>query len=58
MNLSGCGDEFCLDKISMNKARAFNQFLCARTDNLMALIAEAPRDLPTDDLRHWYAAVP
>ena len=24
----------------MNKARAFNPFLCARTDNLMALIAE------------------
>ena len=40
MNLSGCGDEFCLDKISMNKARAFNPFLCAKTDNLMALIAE------------------
>ena len=42
----------------MNKARAFSPFLCARTDNLMALIAEAPRDLPADDLRHWYAAVP
>ena len=42
----------------MNKARAFNPFLCAKTDNLKALIAEAPRDLPTDDLRHWYAAVP
>ena len=40
MNLSGCGDEFCLDKISMNKARAFNPFLCAKTDNLKALIAE------------------
>ena len=24
----------------MNKARAFNPFLCARTDKLMALIAE------------------
>ena len=24
----------------MNKARAFNPFLCARTDNLKALIAE------------------
>ncbi|MDG1407794.1 MAG: hypothetical protein P8Q50_08200, partial [Octadecabacter sp.] len=24
----------------MNKARAFNPFLCARTDNLMALITE------------------
>ena len=40
MNLSGCGDEFCLDKISMNKARAFNPFLCAKTDKLMTLIAE------------------
>jgi len=40
MNLSGCGDEFCLDKISMNKARAFNPFLCAKTDNLKALIVE------------------
>ena len=58
MNLSGCGDEFCLDKISMNKAQAFNPFLFARTDKLMALIAEAPRDLPTDDLRERYAAVP
>ena len=25
----------------MNKARAFNPFLCAKTDNLKALIAEA-----------------
>ena len=24
----------------MNKARAFNPFLCAKTDKLMALIAE------------------
>ena len=42
----------------MNKARAFNPFLCAKTDKLMALIAEVPRNLPTDDLRDWYAAVP
>ena len=42
----------------MNKARAFSPFLCARTDNLMALIAKAPRDLPADDLRDRNAAVP
>ena len=32
--------DILLDKISMNKARAFNPFLCAKTDKLMALIAE------------------
>ena len=58
MNLSGCGDEFCLDRISMNKARAFNPFLCAATDNLKALITEAPRDLPADGLRDRHAALP
>ena len=58
MNLSGCGDEFCLDKISMNKARAFSPFLCAKTDKLMALIAEVPSNLPTDDLRDRNATVP
>ena len=42
----------------MNKAGAFNPFLCAKTDKLMTLIAEAPRDLPTDDLRDRNAAVP
>ena len=42
----------------MDKARAFNPFLCVRTDNLKALIAEAPRDLPADNLRHWYAVIP
>ena len=26
----------------MNKARAFNPFLCAKTDKVMALIAECP----------------
>ena len=46
------------DIFSPDKARAFNPFLCARTDNLMALIAEAPRDLPADDLRDRNAAVP
>jgi hypothetical protein len=29
----------------MNKARAFNPFLCAKTDNLMALIAEVQTQL-------------
>ena len=42
----------------MNKARAFNPFLCARTDKLMALIAEASSNLPPNDLRDWYATVP
>ena len=42
----------------MNKARAFNPFLCAKTDKVMALIAEAPRDLPTDDIRERYATLP
>ena len=32
--------DILLDKISMNKARAFNPFLCAATDKLKALIAE------------------
>ena len=50
--------DILLDKISMNKARAINPFLCAKTDKLMALIAEAPRNLPIDDLRDWYASIP
>ena len=52
MNLSGCGDEFCLDKISMNKARAFNPFLCARTDKLMALIAEVQTQMSGYEFFH------
>jgi hypothetical protein len=32
--------DILLDNNSMNKARAFNPFLCAKTDKLMALIAE------------------
>ena len=32
--------DILLDNKSMNKARAFNPFLCARTDKLKALIAE------------------
>ena len=32
--------DILLDNKSMNKARAFNPFLCAKTDKLMALIAE------------------
>ena len=58
MNLSGCGDEFCLDRISMNKARAFNPFLCAKNDKLLEPVAEAPRNLSTVDLRDRNAAVP
>ena len=50
--------DILLDKISMNKAHAINPFLCAKTDKLMALIAEVPRNLPTDDLRDWYATLP
>ena len=42
----------------MNKARAFSPFLCAKTDKLMALIAEVPSNLPTDDLRDRNATVP
>ena len=52
MNLSGCGDEFCLDRISMNKARAFNPFLCAKTDKLMALIAEVQVQMSVSSSRH------
>ena len=33
------------DILSPDKARAFNQFLCARTDNLKALIAEVQTQL-------------
>jgi hypothetical protein len=40
MKLSGCGEGYFLDIKSMNKARAFNPFLCAKTDKLMALITE------------------
>ena len=32
--------DILLDNNSMNKARAFNPFLCAKTDKLMALITE------------------
>ena len=42
----------------MNKARAFNPFLCAKTDKVMALIAEASSNLPTDDLRDRNATLP
>ena len=33
------------DILSPDKARAFNPFLCARTDNLKALIAEVQTQL-------------
>jgi len=37
--------EFVLDKISMTEARAFNPFLCARTDKLKIFIAEVQTQL-------------
>jgi hypothetical protein len=37
--------ECLLDKISMNKARAFNPFLCAKTDKLKKLITEVQTQL-------------
>jgi hypothetical protein len=50
--------DILLDIKSMNKARAFNPFLCAKNDKLLEPIAEAPRNLSTVDLRDRNAAVP
>jgi hypothetical protein len=40
------------DILSPDKARAFNQFLCARTDNLKALIAEVQTQLDGYEFFH------
>ena len=50
--------DILLDIKSMNKARTFNPFLCAKNDKLLGLVAEAPSNLSTDDLRDRNAAVP
>ena len=44
--------DILLDKVSMNKARAFNPFLCARTDNLKALIAEVQTQMSGYEFFH------
>ena len=44
--------DILLDKISMNKARAINPFLCAKTDKLMALIAEVQVQMSGYELFH------
>ena len=36
----------------MNKARAFNPFLCARTDKVMALIAEVQVQMSAYEFFH------
>ena len=36
----------------MNKARAFNPFLCAKTDKLMALIAEVQTQMSGYEFFH------
>ena len=44
--------DILLDKILMNKARAFNPFLCARTDKVKALIAEVQTQLEGYEFFH------
>ena len=44
--------DILLDNKSMNKARAFNPFLCARTDKVKALIAEVKTQLEGYEFFH------